>query len=397
MNDRPKIAIWFRYGPAEHAELFHAMPEIVRRLAEHTEVHYFGLRSSKPIPEMITSRAVIHNLPFHINRTSSADKWLKTILWLLCLPIIALKCRWLRMKLVYIDETVPLAAMIGRVFYGRNVVITVADFFVLIYMGKNRLLSLLGRFISAVDFAAWRRLPLIFTRANYTKTFLVQKGFDPRRIMAVYDPCDFLLYHPGGRESARAEYHYQDDHVVLVSHGIMHPNKGNDRIIQWVSDLREQCPFLRLLLIGDGPDMPRLKQMVCDLQAEDIIRFTGWLKTPAQVNKALNAGDIGLVMRAGQESDNFHTTGALVHSLACGLPVLAARLGGVAEIVRENETGLLFDPNSKEEFNAKLMTLTRSRDVRRRYGAAGYKLAKELFDIQAVTDATVRPLLALLQ
>jgi len=68
MPNLPKIALWFRYGPAEHTELFHAMPEIVRRLAEHAEVHYFGLRSSKPIPKMITEHAVIHNLPFSITK-----------------------------------------------------------------------------------------------------------------------------------------------------------------------------------------------------------------------------------------------------------------------------------------------------------------------------------------
>ncbi len=322
---------------------------------------------------------------------------LKSILWLMVMPLVAIRCRLLRVKLVFMDETVPLSAMIGRVFFGHNIVISVSDFFVQIYMARSRLTSLLSRLIIAVDYAWWRRLPLIITRANYTKTFLVQKGFDPKCIVPVYDPCDFSLYHPGGRQPARAKYRYQDDNIVLVSHGIMHPNKGNDRIIQWVADLRKQCPSLRLLLVGDGPDMPRLTQMVSDLHVEDIIRFTGWLKTLAMVNEALNAGDIGLVMREGQESDNFHTTGALVHSMACGLPLLAARLGGVAEIVRENETGLLFDPNSGEEFKAKLVMLAQSQDLRLRYGAAAYKLAKELFDIQVVTEKTVRPLLALIK
>ena len=39
MTDRPKIALWFRYGPADHAELFHAMPRIVAALAARAEVH----------------------------------------------------------------------------------------------------------------------------------------------------------------------------------------------------------------------------------------------------------------------------------------------------------------------------------------------------------------------
>lgn len=397
MPNLPRIALWFRYGPAEHAELFHAMPEIVRRLAEHAEVHYFGFRSAKPVPDLIARHAIIHSLPFRVNRASSRDKVLKTALWLMALPFIALRCRWMGVQAVYLDETVPLSAMFGRVFYGPRLAFSVADFFMRIYAVKYRVFRRLGVLIEAMDMAAWRTLPLIFTRARATKRYLVGRGFVPERIVPVYDPCDFSLYHPIDRQTARAKYGYPDDAVVLVSHGIMHPNKGNDRIIQWVCDLRAECSSLRLLLIGDGPDMSRLKQMARDLQAEDIVGFTGWMKTPAQVNEALNAGDIGLVMRAGQESDSFHTTGALVHSMACGLPVLAARLDGIAEIVRENETGLLFDPNSKEEFQVKLMRLVESRDLRIRFGTAGHTLAKDLFDIQRVADATVRPLLDLLK
>jgi len=396
MSNFPRIALWFRYGPADHVDLFPAITEIVRLLAEHATVHYFGAHSIKPIPAEIRDHAVIHSLPFSINRASSRDKFIKTALWLACLPFIALRCRWMGMKMVYVDDTVPLSAWIGRFFYGPNLAFTVVDFFVNIYLSKNRFLRAIGRLINAVDLASWRRLPLIFTRVQYTKTYLVQKGCDPDRIVPIYDACDFLVYHPEARQAARTAYGYLDDHVVLVNHGYMHPNKGNDKIIEWVVSLRERCPFLRYLVVGDGPDMPRLQKIIRDLKADDIVRLTGWLKTPAMVRAALNAGDIGLAMRVGQESDNFHVTSALVHNMACGLPVLAARLQGMAEIVREGETGLLFDPNSREEFTKKLMELAQSRELRVRYGAAGYKLARELFDAQAVAEKTVRPLLALI-
>lgn len=393
----PKVALWFRYGAADHAELFPAITGIICRLSDHAEVHYFGARSIKPIPAEICDHAVIHSLPFSINRASTRDKFVKTALWLVCLPCIALRCRWMGMKMVYMDDTVPLSAWIGRFFYGPNLAFSVVDFFVNIYLSKNRRLRFIGRLVNAIDLASWRRLPLIFTRVQYTKTYLIQKGFDPDRIVPVYDACDFSIYHLEDRHAARAAYNYRDDHVVLVNHGYMHPNKGNDRIIEWVVSLRERCPLLRYLVVGDGPDMPRLQNIVRDLKADDIVRLTGWLKTPAMVRAALNAGDIGLAMRVGQESDNFHVTSALVHNMACGLPVLAARLQGMAEIVREHETGLLFAPDSREEFSSNLLTLAQSRELRLRYGAAGYKLARELFDAQAVAEKTVRPLLALMK
>ena len=133
------------------------------------------------------------------------------------------------------------------------------------------------------------------------------------------------------------------------------------------------------------------------LQIDQVeVRYPGAARAAVQgASLALNAGDIGLVMRVGAQSDDFHMTGALVHNMACGLPVLAARLGGVSEVIRENQNGLLFDPRDPAEFRAKLRTLIHHPDLRRQYGAAARRDAQIHFDMQSVTTRTVSPLLEL--
>lgn len=392
---QPKIALWFRYGPAEHAELFHAMPEIVESLARHGEVHYFGWASSKPVPDSIARHAVIHHLPGRVNRSSPFDKAWKTLLWILAIPWIGLRCRALGIRAVYIDETVPLTGLLGRVFFGPRVAMTVADFFPEIYFGGKPWLQPLVRAIRAVELAAWRRLPLLFTRAQSTKRYLVENGVPAGVVHPVYDPCDFNIYHPADRQAARAQFGYGPDELVLVHHGILHPNKGNDRILRAMARVRDELPGLRYLLVGDGPEMPRLHELAHELRLEDRVRLTGWLPKMQDVNTALNAGDVGLVMRVGMREDDFHATGALVHNMACGLPILSARLGGTSEIVREGVEGLLFDPNSEDEFLAKLRAMIQQPAARSEYGKAALARAQELFDMQRVTRNTVDPLLKL--
>lgn len=397
MNEsaKPKFAFWFRYGPAVHAQLFHAIPQIVAELSRDAEVHYFGLRSEHPLPRLIRDHAVIHELPFRVNPSTTRDKFYKTALWLAALPWIARKCRRLGITAVYMDETVPLTGTIARWFFGPNVAMTVADFFLNVYFERIPVIRLLARWITSIDMASWRQFPLIFTRAAFTANYLTLRGFDRNRIVPVYDPCDFSIYRPTNR-AARAQFGFADNDVVLVHHGILHPNKGNDRIIRALASIRASLPDVHYLLIGDGPEASKLRRLVQDLRLDDQVHFTGWLPTLEEVNAALNAGDIGLVMRIGQESDNFHTTGALVHSMACGLPVLAARLGGVEEVVQEGETGLLFDPNNMEEFLRKLEILARDPTMRHRLGEAALKRARELFDIDRVTQQTVSALRKLL-
>lgn len=396
MSDRPKIGLWFRYGPADHSELFHAMPPIVAALAQHAEVHYYGMRTSTPVPDAIRDHAALHALPFRVDRTRTRDKLLKTALWMLCLPIIALDCRRRGIRAVYIDETIPLSALLARVFFGRRIAITVADFFTDIYFKGP--IHRLGRLLRSLDLWSWKHLPLIFTRAGATRAFLARHGLDPARIHPVYDPCDFSLYHPFSpeqREAARRRFNYGPEDMVLVHHGILHPNKGNDLIIRALADLRADFPRLRYLLVGDGPEMTALCRLVRTLHMEDVCTLTGWLPTPHDVCQALNAGDIGLVMRTGAESDDFHMTGALVHAMACGLPILAARLGGVSEVVVENRNGLLFNPTDMGEFQLQLGRLIRDPALRARCGRTAAEDARFYFDVQRITNSTVQPLLQL--
>ncbi len=396
MTDRPGIALWFRYGPADHSELFHAMPRIVAALAKQANVHYYGMRTATPLPDAIRTHAALHLLPFHVDRTRTRDKFVKTILWLVCLPAIALDCRRRGIRAVYIDETIPFTALLARLFFGRSVAITVADFFGDIYFTGAR--AFLGRFIRAVDLSSWKHLPLIFTRAGTTRAYLARNGIDPARVHPVYDPCDLTVYHPlpaDERTAARRSFGYEPNDVVLVHHGILHPNKGNDLILRALADMRVHYSRLRYLLVGDGPEMARLRRLVRELQLEDICTLTGWLPTLPDVCRALNAGDIGLVMRTGAESDDFHMTGALVHAMACGLPILAARLGGVSEVVEEGHNGLLFSPTDMAEFRLKLDRFVRDSELRARCGHAAAADARIHFDIERVTQLTVQPLLRL--
>ncbi len=394
-ESRPKIAFWFRYGPAEHTELFHAIPHIVEALSAHAEVHYYGLRSERPLPPIIANLAKVHHLPFRVRRTASRDKVWKTMLWVALLPWVAWHSRWLGIRAVYIDETVPLTAPLARLFFGRRVAFTVADFFPEIYWGHKSALRPLVRLIRALDFAAWRRLPVLFTRAGATKTYLVANGVPAERIYPVYDPCDFAIYHPETRETARRQFGYSPNEVVVVHHGILHPNKGNDRILRVLARARQQAPELRFLLVGDGPERLRLEKLAQELGVANAVQFTGWLPRMQDVNMALNAGDIGMVMRVGMQADDFHMTGALVHNMACGLPILTARLGGVAEIIHENDAGLLFDPDDAEALLTQLLRLTRDTGLRQRLGARALELAHTHFDMATVTQKTVAPLLRL--
>jgi len=373
------------------------MPLIVRKLAERYEVHYFGMHSAAPVPDLIKQNAILHYLPVYFNRACGRDKVIKTIVWYLAMPFMALRCRFMGVRMVYNDETVPLTAPILRLFFGRNVAITVMDFFLDIYFEKAHLLKPICAMLKRIDVTAWRKLPVIFTKVDYTHEYLAKLGVDRSRIHTIYNPCDPGVFFPADRRAARERWGFFEKDVVLVHHGILHPNKGNDRIIAAIADLRDQLPTLRFLLIGDGAEMQNLKALVGKLNLQDVVIMPGWLPTEADLNLALSASDIGLVMRIGQFTDNFHLTETLSHEMACGLPILAANLKGIAEVIKDGENGCLFDPGDMSEFKSKLVVLTRDRDQRKRFGRSSLKLSAEFCGIERAVEATLQPLLEMIE
>ena len=400
-RNKVKIAFWFRYGAAEHAELFHAIPRIIDRLSQSAEVHYFGTGNIKPLPPDFPSACVFHTLPFHINRTSERDKLFKTILWILLLPLVGLYCRFTKIDVVYIDETVPLTAAFAHLFYGGKVAFTIADMFIDIYERKISILRFTAGLIRRVDHWSWRKLSLIFTRAKNTRTFLAEKiGIDSNIVAPVYDPCDFSLYYayePTRKEQARLKFGFGKDDIILVHHGILHPNKGNDFIIKALHSCQNSVPNIRYLLIGDGPEKPTLLKLINRLNMQDRITLAGWLPKPSDVCEALNASDIGLVMRVGHQSDDFHMTGALVHNMACGLPLLAARLAGISEVVTEGINGRLFDPHNSDSFVQALENLYKHPEDRVLMAKHSSCDARKFFNMRVVVEQTANRLIELAQ
>jgi len=393
---RKKIAFWHRYGPADHIIAGgHCIPRLIEMLSPYCEVHYFGLKTRTKVHNTLVTRATLHYLPFTLNRSSMRNKISGTLIWYLALPLIALRCRLMGVDVVFMDETLPLTPLIARLFFGQAVAITVADFFLNIYFERHPWMRPITNLIEWLDYYTWRRIPLIFTKVHYTRTFLAGRGIPFARICPVYNPCDAHIYFPGSRDESRRKFNIPPNTLVLVHHGVLHPNKGNDRIIRALAEIREQLPDWRFLLIGSGPELESLKALSRDVGLSNHMIFTGWLPGEKEVNRALNAGDIGLVMRIGQSSDDFHLTDTLVHEMAIGLPILAAKLKGIEEIIVDGQSGLLFDPQDMNEFKSKFLELAHNEQKRKDFGIQSGVLCARHFNIDKAAAAMAIPLLEL--
>src|SRR5205823_10351316 len=115
-----------------------------------------------------------------------------------------------------------------------------------------------------------------------------------------------------------------------------------------------------LVLIGDGPDREALEQRVREEHLIEEVRFVG---EQQDLVPWLSAADV-LLLPSEQESFGL----AALEAMACEVPVVASRVGGVPEVVTDGETGFLSEVGDVEKMSEMAARLVMNEEMRREMG-----------------------------
>lgn len=152
--------------------------------------------------------------------------------------------------------------------------------------------------------------------------------------------------------------------------GSLLPIKGVPTLLQALA----RVPDLPFHIVGDGPERPALEKLKAELGLERVV-FRGFL-TGVELAREQAGADFGVVPSECYENCPY----SIMELMAMGKPVIASRLGGIPELVSEDETGLLFEPRNAEDLAAKLILLRASPERRRRLGHQARVRAEREFD-----------------
>jgi phosphatidylinositol alpha-1,6-mannosyltransferase len=162
------------------------------------------------------------------------------------------------------------------------------------------------------------------------------------------------------------------DRPVVVCVSRLVPRKGQDVLVRALPELRRRVPGTALLLVGGGPDLPRLHRLAAEHGVSDDVVVTGsvpWDRLPEHYA----AGDVFAMpcrtRRAGLEVEGLGIV--FLEASATGLPVVAGRSGGSPDAVRDGETGVLVDGRSVVAVTDAVAGLLRDPVRARAMGAAG--------------------------
>ena len=150
-----------------------------------------------------------------------------------------------------------------------------------------------------------------------------------------------------GNVSAYSHHQYQKSALSvspvrrLLFVGQVEGVKGIIVLVEAYRQLRAMFPDVTLHVVGDGSTLPLLKRMTRDLRG---LTLRGRLDAEG-VRRAIAAADVLVVPSLCAENQ----PSVILEALAVGVPVVASRVGGIPELVRDGETGFLVDPGSVDD------------------------------------------------
>jgi len=221
------------------------------------------------------------------------------------------------------------------------------------------------RFLRATRTAALRRARCIVVPSAYLRQIAIGWGLDPSRVDVVPNPAPELPEHPT-RDEARATLGI--DGFALGVAGRLTAQKALGDTLEALA----RVPDVALLVLGDGPERAKLERRAGELGLADRVRFLG-AGTRDDVIALFRAVDAALLTSAWENLP--HT---LLEALATGTPVIATAVGGIPEVVRDGENGLLVPPRDIAAIASAIDRLVHDDALRASLAAAAAPSVEEL-------------------
>lgn len=166
----------------------------------------------------------------------------------------------------------------------------------------------------------------------------------------------------------------------LLCLGRLHPDKCFDLALKAFALVRDRFPLAHLGIAGDGDERPVLERQVADMRLDNV-EFVGWV-APGKIFDLMNAATIIIVPSRHE--------GLPTVALEAGMmarPVVATRVGGVPEIVVDQETGLLVDPGDWRALAEAIEFLLATPEAAIEFGQAARRRIQRLFSFERYIDA----------
>ncbi len=214
-----------------------------------------------------------------------------------------------------------------------------------------------------------RHADRIITVCGQATAEAVRAGIPDCRIAQIPNGVDLQRFNPS-RERATAG--------LITFVGRLDYMKGVHVLLEAFAMLRQRGAPAFLRIIGDGPDREKLVRMADALHLGEQVAFSG---VADDIPVRLQASAVLVLPSLSEGLSN-----VVLEAMACGLPVVATRVGGTAELLEDNVTGILVEPGSPEKLCEALWRVLDDVKFSESLGRRAWEKVESCFAMSRVID-----------
>jgi len=178
------------------------------------------------------------------------------------------------------------------------------------------------------------------------KRRMIELGIETGKIATIRNGVDRAVFYPRDRMEARRKLGLDPQSRVIVTASALVPLKGIDRLIDAMALMRDANA--KLYVIGEGPERVALETRIAKHGLTDRVLLIG-SRPQAELAEWYSAADLFCLASHREGCPN-----VVIEALACGLPVVAADVGGVGELVSKPDYGRVVSAPTAENFAAEI-------------------------------------------
>ena len=188
------------------------------------------------------------------------------------------------------------------------------------------------------------------------KEDLMDMGVAADRIRVIYNGLDLSGLVPEiGAVEVRARLQLPPEGRVVATVGRLHPVKGQVYFLEAAASLSASFPDVVFMMAGEGPERPVLEQRIKELGLTERVVLTGFYPHTSDLYPVMDVFCLPSLMEGMPL--------VVLEAMHFGVPVVAARVGGVPEVVQDGETGLLVPPENSEALAEGIARLLQEREL----------------------------------
>jgi len=222
----------------------------------------------------------------------------------------------------------------------------------------------------------------IYMSSAIEKHYLA-RGIPVTQGQVIYDPFNLDLFDKLNHSAElRTEFGVSEQDCLVSNVGRLDWWKGHDYFLNAIGQVAQTHPNVKALIVGE-PDTTllsqeyyrSLKQIVTDLEISDNVIFTGFRN---DIPRVMSASEI--IVHSASEPEPFGRV--VVEAMAAGRPVIATAAGGVLDIVKDKETGLLVPPKDAGSMAQAIQQLLENREQAQTMGRLARQDVERRFSVE---------------